>query len=117
MGGLAQREQGSLRHADAARSMSPLSAAADACTIDSGALGTLAFVLCAFRNSSACMSTRSKDISLPEDGYTFRMHSFGSCLPATSMHAVRLLAHSAKHSMSLPCSCTWMCIRKPHSIL
>ena len=53
MGGLAQREQGSLRHADAARSMSPLSAAADACTIDSGALGTLAFVLCAFRNSSA----------------------------------------------------------------
>ena len=29
-------------------------AAADACTIWSGALGTLALVLCAFRNSSAC---------------------------------------------------------------
>ena len=86
MGGLAQREQGSLMHADAARSMSPLSAAADACTIDSGALGTLAFVLCAFRNSSACMSTCSKDISLPEDDYIFRMHSSGSwCLPLVCM--------------------------------
>ena len=53
-GGLAQREQGSDRQAEAERSMPMSRAAAEACTMDSGALGTLAVVLCAFRNSSAC---------------------------------------------------------------
>ncbi len=39
-------------------------AAADACTMDSGALGTLALVLCAFRNSSACNHKQALVITL-----------------------------------------------------
>lgn len=79
-GGLAQREPGSLKQADAARSMpSWFRAAAEACTIDSGALGTLALVLCALRNSSAC-----------------RKHAghLSSSLTARICHAVALYALS-----------------------
>lgn len=67
-GGLAQREQGSDRQAEADRSMPMSRAAADACTIDSGALGTLAVVLCAFRNSSACTALRPSAASNEDKG-------------------------------------------------